>query len=284
MSKQSKHIRCTKWETCRQQCASGAKLPFPAYNRIYAPLCFVEQPAKSPAPPLQLAQQRACDVIASFGQYPVCPECGHTDRPVCCIPVEQLAPAPPAPLAMAREILNLRNARDVLYGQICTLRELWLRGCRERDVLKAALQETHNDLDLCQAEVGHARKMLIKRHTQLATIRDQHRQWRRDFRRDNDAEIEALVTERDELRRRWHFTGKLCQQLRRERKQFKIERDELKRAAITLKRQCSAASECTAIECKLAHEHNRNSHANCGAVHYCHYCEDEEVWCAEVTT
>lgn len=61
--------------------------------------------------------------------YPACSECGRSDRPVCCIPVEQLASEPSA---MAREILNLRAERDVLKAELAALNSAgvagWLAG------------------------------------------------------------------------------------------------------------------------------------------------------------
>lgn len=95
-----------------------------------------------------------------YGIYPACPHCGHTDRPVCCVPVEQPAPEQPAHLgldvdrivanysnptmrivkaditALAAEIKRLRGERDELK----TRREYALNALGEMTVAFAELQ------------------------------------------------------------------------------------------------------------------------------------------------
>lgn len=242
MSEQSKNIRCAKWETCQQQCASGAKSPFPAYNRIYAPLCFVEQPT-----------------------YPACLECGHSDRPVCCIPVEQPAPEPPALLDL--EEITERNLDRSEWGtakrDVSNLVAEILNLCAEGNVLKAALAETHDDLDLCQGEVERLRKEQsadgAERGLMLLALM---------------AELEQVCQQRDELYVKLaKLTGLAVARWLAEIADTPLPDHQYR---------CSVAEVCTEMDCPLMKAHEPGTHANCGMLHFCGWVF-EDVRCVEVT-
>lgn len=229
------------------------------------------------------------------GPYRVCTLCVRTDRPACCIPVEQPAPEPPAPvdldairecnakaapdvmtvMKMCDEIERLRKANSYQGGYIAGLEHLRDETVpaleRDNTVLRTMLREAQDPSIAAQEEIERLRGMLVKRFRQLQASRERLRQQRHEM----YDEVEQLEQDRNDLRAKLAELNALA--IARWLTEIA---DEPLPDYHTTSTQCSAARTCVA-DCKLMKAHEHGTHVNCGVLHFCVWVR-EDVRCAGV--
>lgn len=221
-----RHNRCKRW--------SGRCYHLKSHRHdsscARGPMCPACVPVDE-APPFHGVYPRIVKPLADVEQasYPACPECGRSDRPVCCVPVEQLAPEPPAPVgldvdrivanysnptmrivkaditALAAEIEQLRKANSYQGGYIAGLEHLRDETVpsleRDNTVLRTMLREAQDPSIAAQEEIERLREMLVKRFGELRASQERLRRQRCEM----HDEIERLEQERDELKTRREY-------------------------------------------------------------------------------